>query len=155
MQQRVNTKFCFKMDKTPAEIYEMLQTVHGDEALSRSIVFKCFRRFKDGREDLQDDPRNGSPSTPRTADTIANVRDMLTRDRRLALRMMSDELNMNKERIRQIRHEDLRKGKMCAKFVPRRLSDQQTQRRLTSRQGFIQSCQDNTNFIDCIFSFLR
>jgi hypothetical protein len=28
-------------------------------------------------------------------------------------------------------------------------------RRLTSCQNFIQTCQDNPNFLDCIFSFLR
>jgi transposase len=56
----------------------MLQTVFGDEALSRSSVFEWFIRFKDRREDLQDDPRSGRPSTPRNADTIANVRELVT-----------------------------------------------------------------------------
>jgi transposase len=89
----------------------MLQTVYGDEALSHSSVFEWFKQFKDTREDLQDDPRRGHPSTSRNADTIANVREMVTRDRRLTLRMMSDELNINKEMIRQILHEDLWKRK--------------------------------------------
>jgi transposase len=62
MVQRMNTKFAFKLGKTPIETYEMLQTVCGDEALSRSCVFDWFKRFKDGREDLQDDPRSGRPS---------------------------------------------------------------------------------------------
>jgi hypothetical protein len=61
----------------------MLQPVYGDEALSRSSVLERFKRFKDGRKDLQDDPRSGRPSTSRNADTIANVREMVTRDRRL------------------------------------------------------------------------
>jgi hypothetical protein len=56
----------------------MLQTVYGDEALSRSSVFELFERFKDGREDLQDDPRKGSPSTSRNADTTASVREIVT-----------------------------------------------------------------------------
>jgi hypothetical protein len=42
--------------KYVTETYEMLQTVDGDEALSRRSVFEWFKRFKDGREDLQDDP---------------------------------------------------------------------------------------------------
>jgi transposase len=95
----------------------MLQTIYGDQALSRSSVFEWFKRFKDGREDVQDNPRSGRPSTSRNADTIGNVREMVTRDRRLTLRMMSDELNINKETIRQILHEGLRKRKICAKFV--------------------------------------
>jgi hypothetical protein len=50
--------------------------------------------------------------------------------------MTSDESNINKETIRQILHEDSRK-KICAKFVPRRLTDDQKQR----------ICQDNPNFL--------
>jgi hypothetical protein len=37
----------------------MLQTIYGEEALSCSSVFEWFKQFKDGHEDLQDDPRNG------------------------------------------------------------------------------------------------
>jgi hypothetical protein len=79
IEQRVNIKFCVKLGKTPTETYEMLQTVYGGEALSRSSsVFGWFERFKDGREDPLGDPRSGSPSTSRNADTIANVREMVT-----------------------------------------------------------------------------
>jgi transposase len=78
MEQRVNIKFCVKLGKTPTETYGMLQTAYGDEALGRSTVFDWFRRFKEGREDLQDDPRRGRASTSRNADTIANVPETVT-----------------------------------------------------------------------------
>jgi predicted nuclease of restriction endonuclease-like RecB superfamily len=77
------------------------------------------------------------PSKSLNADTNENVREMLKRDRRLTLRMMPDELNIIKETIRQILYEDLRKRKICAKFVPHGLTDEQKQRNLTSCQGFI------------------
>jgi transposase len=125
MEQRVNIKFCVKLGKTPTETYKILRTVYGDEVLIRSSVFEWFKRFRDGCEDLQDDPRSGRPSTSRNADTIKNVPEMVTRDRRLTLRIMSDELNINTEMIRQILHEDLWKKKICAKFVPHSLTDEQ------------------------------
>jgi transposase len=78
MEQRVNIKFCVKLGKTPTKTYRMLQTVYGDEALSRSSVFEWFKRFKDGREDLQDDQRSGCTSTSQNADIIANVHEMVT-----------------------------------------------------------------------------
>jgi transposase len=78
MEQQVNTKFCLKLGKTPTEINEMLHTVCGDEGLSRSSVFEWFKLFKEGCEDLQDDPRSERPSASRDADTIANVREMVT-----------------------------------------------------------------------------
>jgi hypothetical protein len=41
----------------------MLQTVYGDDALSRSSAFEYFKQFKDGSDDLQDDSRSERPST--------------------------------------------------------------------------------------------
>jgi hypothetical protein len=114
----VNINFFVKLGKTPAETYEMLQTVYGEEALSRSSIFEWFKLFKDGREDLQDDPRSGLPSSSRNADTIPNAHEMVTRNRRLTLRMMTDELSISKETIRQILYEDLWKRKICTKFAP-------------------------------------
>jgi hypothetical protein len=78
---------------------------------------------------------------------MADVRQMVTWDGRWALRMMADELNTNKETIRQILRQDLRKRRICTKFVPHRLTGEQKQRRLTSCQGFIQTCQDNHKFL--------
>jgi hypothetical protein len=78
MEQRVNIKFYVKLGRTPTETYEMFQTVYGDEALNRSDVFQWFKRFKDGREDLQDDARIVRSSAFRNADTIANDGEIVT-----------------------------------------------------------------------------
>jgi hypothetical protein len=43
--------------------------------------------------------------------------------------MMSDELNFSKETIREIVHEDLRKRRICAKFVLHRLTDEMEAKR--------------------------
>jgi transposase len=75
MDQRGDMKYCFKLGKQPIEIYEMLQTVCGGEASRRNSVVEWFKRYKDGREDLQDDPSSGRP---RNADIIANIREMVT-----------------------------------------------------------------------------
>jgi hypothetical protein len=85
-------------------------------------------------EGLQDTQRGGRPSATRNADTMANVREIVTSDHQWHLTMMEDESNISKETTRQILHEDLgkrKKRKMCAKFVPQRLTDEQKQRRET------------------------
>jgi hypothetical protein len=43
MEQRMNTKYCFKLSKTPTETHAMSQTVCDDKALSRSSVFEWFK----------------------------------------------------------------------------------------------------------------
>jgi hypothetical protein len=56
-------KFCVKLGKTQTEVYEILQNVCGDEALSRSSVFEWYKRFQNESEDIQDDPKSLRPST--------------------------------------------------------------------------------------------
>jgi hypothetical protein len=59
--------------------------------------------------------------------------------------MMSDGLNTNKEDDSSNPPRRLTERKICTKFVPH----EQKQRRLTSCQDFIQTNQDDPNFLDC------
>jgi hypothetical protein len=43
IEQRVNIKFCVKLGKNRTEIYGMLQTAYGGEALSRSSAYEWFK----------------------------------------------------------------------------------------------------------------
>ncbi|KAJ8957108.1 hypothetical protein NQ318_007323 [Aromia moschata] len=63
MEQRVNLKFLVKLGKTFTEAYAILKEVYGNECLSHTHVFEWFKRFKEGRETTEDDPRVERPST--------------------------------------------------------------------------------------------
>jgi hypothetical protein len=141
MEQRMNTKYCVKLSKTPIYTHAVSQTVCDDEALGRSRAFEWFKWFKDGRGALQDDPRSGSPSAPRNAETVANVREMLTWDRH-------SEGGWNK-------HQQGKERKICRQLGLERLMDEQKQRSLKSCQDLIQTCQDNPSFLDEILSFIK
>jgi hypothetical protein len=117
-------------------------------------VFERFKGFKACREDLEDNPSSGRPSTSQNADTIEIIRETVIRDCQWALRMMADELNNSKEMIHQLFHEDLRKGMIFTEFIPHRLTDKKKQR-LASCQDFIQTCHDVPSFLSAFFSFLR
>jgi hypothetical protein len=85
--------------------------------------------------------------------SIANVRELVTRDFRWALKIEEDELDISKETVCQMLHEDLRKRKTCA--MQSRLTDEQRQLRLASCQDFFQTCQGSPNFLIAFSSFLR
>ena len=61
-EQRANLNFV-KLGKTPSESFAMLQRVYGEETMSRTRAFECHKRFKEGREEVEDDPQSGRPST--------------------------------------------------------------------------------------------
>jgi len=41
----------------------MMQNAYDDQRLGRTRCYDWFKRFKDGRESVDDDPRSGRPST--------------------------------------------------------------------------------------------
>jgi len=98
--------------------------------MKKTSVFEWHRRFKEGREDVQDNPRIGQPKTQRTDANVDRVRTLVHSDQRLGVRVIAEELNMNRETVRQIVKEDMGMRKISAKTVPRILTYDQTQRRL-------------------------
>ena len=53
-EQRANLKFITKLGKTPSESFAMLQQVYGEETMSRTCAFQWHKRFKEGREEVED-----------------------------------------------------------------------------------------------------
>ncbi|GBN03470.1 Putative uncharacterized protein FLJ37770 [Araneus ventricosus] len=107
MEQRVN-KFCFKLGRTATETHEMLVKV---DAVSIKCVFEWFKRFRDGKEDIKDEPRSGRPPTSTILDNIERVQRMLADDRRLSLGMIAEELKISLDSVSNIIHEHLQKRK--------------------------------------------
>ena len=70
MKQRANIKFCVKLEKKLSETYESMKKVYGDDCMSRTQVCTWFTRFKNGREDLNDDLRPGRPEVSNRAELV-------------------------------------------------------------------------------------
>jgi len=61
---------------------------------------------------------------------VDRVRTLVLSDRRLGVRVIAEELNINRETVRQNVKEDMGMGKISTKMVPRILTHGQKQRRL-------------------------
>ena len=129
-EQRANLKFLVKLGKTPTESLVMMQQVYGEDVMGRTQLFQWHKKFKEGREDLADDARSGRPSTSWHDDNIKRVKEFVRSDRRLMVRMIAEELTINKSTVWSIIFENLGMRKVCAKMVPKLLSDEQKERRL-------------------------
>jgi hypothetical protein len=64
--QRINIKFCVKIVKSANETLALLTVTYVECAMKKSNVFEWHRQFKEGRENMQDDPKSGQPKTQRT-----------------------------------------------------------------------------------------
>jgi len=70
VEQQINLKFLVRFGKTPTEALKLLQEVYGDDTMSRTRLFERHRRFKEGREEVEDDHSSGRPSTSRTEKNV-------------------------------------------------------------------------------------
>jgi len=77
LEQRINIKFCFKLQKSAKEIHKMLKFVYGDAAVTMKTVYKWFERFRDGCESVEDEERSGRPSTTKTQENVKRVSEMI------------------------------------------------------------------------------
>ena len=73
-----------------------------------------MKRFSEGRESVIDENRSGRPATSRTEENIAKVRQILRKNRRLTVRSLAEQVNIDRETVRKILTEDLEMRKVCA-----------------------------------------
>jgi len=90
------------------------------------------KRFSEGRESVTDEERSGRPATSRTEENIAKFRQILRENHRLTVRSIAEQVNIDRGTVRKILTEDLDMRKVCAKMVPKELTEEQKQRRVFS-----------------------
>ena len=102
LEQRMNIKFCGKISKSASETLALLTVAYGEYAMKKSSVFEWYSWFKEEREDVQDDPRSGQPKTQSTGENVDRVQTLVRSDRILGVRVIAEELNMNRETVRRL-----------------------------------------------------
>ena len=132
IEQRINIKFCVKLGKTATETLKMLRDVYGDSSMPRTRVFEWHKQFVEDREDVEADPKSGRPCTSTTDTNIEKVRQLVRSDRRVTIRVIVNELGMDKEIVCTILVDTLGMRKVCAKMVPRLLTEEQKAQRLNA-----------------------
>jgi len=95
--ERVNIKFLVKLKKSVMETFQLLTEAYGEECVSCARMFEWQKRFSEGRESVKDDDRPDHPHTAVTDDNIEKARDVIRKDRRLGVRAVAEEVNLDME----------------------------------------------------------
>jgi predicted HTH transcriptional regulator len=80
--------------------------------------------FCEGRKSVTDEERSGHPATSRTEETIAKIHQIVRENRRLTVRIITEQVNIDKETVRKILTEDLDRRKVCAQMVPTEVTEE-------------------------------
>src|SRR5215475_1605402 len=151
-EQRICVKFCVKVGKSIIETFEMLEIAFGEEAMCRTQTYEWWKRFKEGRTSVDTDPRSGRPSTSKTDDNVAKVRELIRSNRSLTVREVAEEVSISKTVCHEILTENLGMHRIAAKFVPRLLTGDQKQNRVDVSQELLDRANDDDNFLENIIT---
>ncbi|EGI61317.1 FLJ37770-like protein [Acromyrmex echinatior] len=108
LEQRYAIKFCVRLGKNATETFQILQEAFKDDCISRSQSGRWHKPFKEGREEIADEPRSGCPTTTRTDENVNRVCEVLRSDRRLSIQYIADTLNMSTFAVHGIVMKNLR-----------------------------------------------
>jgi transposase len=86
-----------KLGKSGSEVTKMFVQVYGDNAIKKIAVYEWVTSFTEGRESVTDEERPGRPETTRTEGNIAKVCQILRENRRLIVRSIAEQANIDRQ----------------------------------------------------------
>ena len=115
-------RFLNAKGERPAEIHRQIVTVYGD-VMNRQNVAKWCREFSEGRTDVHDEQRSGRPSLI-SDDLLQKIEGELRANRRVTMRELHHIIpEVSKTTIHEAVTAKLRYRKLCARWVPKMLTD--------------------------------
>ncbi|UYV61867.1 hypothetical protein LAZ67_1006888 [Cordylochernes scorpioides] len=123
-----------------------------EATLDRSNVYRWYKMFSEGREDVNDEERAGRPSTSTTDEKINEVEKMILANRRITVREVSEDLNISIGSCHSIFINDLGMRRVAAKFVPKLLNCDQKQHRMNIANEMFDSVRDDPNLLQKVIT---
>ena len=104
--------------------------VYGNGALKYATVCKWVYRFNDGRESIENDPRVGRPVVVLTEKNVATVKTLIEEDACYTIQEIEELSGIHSSSVLTILRERLGLRKICPRWVPYLLTDEQKQSRV-------------------------
>ncbi|KAG5342640.1 SETMR methyltransferase, partial [Acromyrmex charruanus] len=152
MDQRICIKFCVKNKIKCADAFRMLTVAYGEATLDRSNVYRWYKMFSEGREDVNDEERAGRPSTSTTDENIDEVKKIVLANRRITVREVAEDLNISIGSCHSIFTNDLGMRRVVAKFVPKLPNFDQKQHRINIAKELLDSVRDDPNVLQRVIT---
>lgn len=141
----------FRVGLTQQECIDRLKIGFGNEAPSKTMVYKWYTEFKHKRTSLKDDPREGRPKTAVVPENIDAVRNLIEEDRHMTYREIMSCLGISATSVHSILHEYLGVRKLCARWIPHLLTDVQKKTRVDwcrkMLEKFVDGASKSVNYI--------
>lgn len=136
----------------PIGIHSQLCQVYGEGCMDIKNVRKWVREFKQGRTNIHDEERSGRPTTAITDAMVEKIDGLVRENRRITTRELCLLVpDISKGSIQTILSDKLMFRKVCARWVPRMLTeDHKRQRMEASREFLDRYAEEGEEFLNSI-----
>ena len=107
-------------------------------------------RFKEGRVSVREDERCGRSKEVRTPELIGQIKNFMDKDRRVSIETISAQFDVSVRTVHTIIREELKMRKICAKFVPRVLREDQKERRCHDSREMVEQINSDPAVLDAL-----
>ena len=118
--QRSVMEYCVECGMTHRQTIEEINSTKQYNAVSRKLIYKWHRRYSTGWE--ESGVKKGRPKELNNK-ILQTVSDVIRGDRRLTVREIVDIMGISKSSVQRILTLELKMSLVCARWVPRRLTD--------------------------------
>ena len=112
------------------QIFNELCGIYGPQIISMHTVFRWVKAVKVGKFSVEDDTRPGRPKTSVTKSNIAAVKIVVEQDARLSVKDIGSCNGISESSVQTILKKRLDLRKVCARWVPHLLTEEQKTKRL-------------------------
>ena len=121
-EQRGIVWFLWVEGVKPVGIHHRMLAQYGQSTMSQRKVYEWVERSKSGRTRVTDEGHSGWPSTSRTQDHIDRAYAMIRDNRQITVSEVAAHLDISCGSAYAILHDDLGYRKVCAQWVPKKLT---------------------------------
>ena len=132
-------KCLIRLNIDSKQIFNELCGIYGPQTISMHTVFRWVKAFKAGKFSVEDDTHPGRPKTSVTKANIAAVKIVVEQYARLSVKDIASCTGISEGNVQTIlkKHLDLRK--VCARWVPHLLTEDQKIQRLKCDQKLLKT----------------
>ena len=115
--------------------------------MSRMQCYEWFKRFKDGRTSVSEDPRPERLSPSTDDRQVERVHEVIRGNRHLTVTEVAKKVGISVGSCHAILTKKLKMHRVCAKFVPRLLTDRPKENRVNISQDMLANADADENFM--------
>ena len=137
VKQRTAIKFCVLNGKNRKETMETLVKAYSDAAIRRMTLHKWYSWYENVYKSVMNEQRSGRP-TSITSQKAQEIKELLVKNRCIRVREVGKRVNCSVGTVHTIIHENLNMRRLCARWIPKMLSECQKAQRQGSCWRFVQ-----------------